>query len=50
MPTSMAAVRGSTTGIFYGKGEVCAAGSRLLVERSIKDAFLDAGRRAERKR
>jgi aldehyde dehydrogenase (NAD+) len=36
-----AAVRGSTTGIFYGKGEVCAAGSRLLVERSIKDAFLE---------
>jgi acyl-CoA reductase-like NAD-dependent aldehyde dehydrogenase len=35
------AVRGATTGIFYGKGEVCAAGSRLLVDRSIKDAFLD---------
>ncbi|MEK6629913.1 MAG: aldehyde dehydrogenase family protein [Acidobacteriota bacterium] len=35
-----AAVRGATTGIFYGKGEVCAAGSRLLVERSIKDEFL----------
>jgi acyl-CoA reductase-like NAD-dependent aldehyde dehydrogenase len=30
-----AAVRGAGTGIFYGKGEVCAAGSRLLVERSI---------------
>jgi acyl-CoA reductase-like NAD-dependent aldehyde dehydrogenase len=27
-------VRGALTGIFYGKGEVCAAGSRLLVERS----------------
>ena len=27
-------------GIFYGKGEVCAAGSRLLVEASIKDEFL----------
>ncbi len=37
-----AAVRGVTTGIFYGKGEVCAAGSRLLVEASIRDAFLDA--------
>jgi aldehyde dehydrogenase (NAD+)/phenylacetaldehyde dehydrogenase len=36
-----AAVRGATTGIFYGKGEVCAAGSRLLVDRSIKDEFLD---------
>lgn len=35
-----AAVRGATVGIFYGKGEVCAAGSRLLVERSIKDAFM----------
>jgi acyl-CoA reductase-like NAD-dependent aldehyde dehydrogenase len=35
-----AAVRGATTGIFYGKGEVCAAGSRLLVDRSIKDEFI----------
>jgi aldehyde dehydrogenase (NAD+)/phenylacetaldehyde dehydrogenase len=36
-----AAVRGATTGIFYGKGEVCAAGSRLLVDRSIKDRFME---------
>jgi aldehyde dehydrogenase (NAD+) len=36
-----AAVRGATTGIFYGKGEVCAAGSRLLVDRSVRDEFLD---------
>jgi acyl-CoA reductase-like NAD-dependent aldehyde dehydrogenase len=36
-----AAVRGATTGIFYGKGEVCAAGSRLLVDASIRDAFID---------
>ena len=35
------ALRGATTGIFYGKGEVCAAGSRLLVERSIKDQFME---------
>src|SRR3954462_46467 len=35
------AVRGATTGIFYGKGEVCAAGSRLLVERSIREQFLE---------
>jgi acyl-CoA reductase-like NAD-dependent aldehyde dehydrogenase len=35
-----AAVRGATMGIFYGKGEVCAAGSRLLVDRSIKDQFI----------
>lgn len=37
-----AAVRGATTGIFYGKGEVCAAGSRVLVERSIYDDFVEA--------
>ncbi|HEY0875014.1 MAG TPA: aldehyde dehydrogenase family protein [Vicinamibacterales bacterium] len=36
-----AAVRGATIGIFYGKGEVCAAGSRLLVDKSIKDEFVD---------
>jgi aldehyde dehydrogenase (NAD+) len=36
-----AALRGATMGIFYGKGEVCAAGSRLLVDRAIKDQFLD---------
>ena len=32
-----AAARGALTGIFYGKGEVCAAGSRLLVEESVAD-------------
>jgi aldehyde dehydrogenase (NAD+) len=36
-----AALRGATTGIFYGKGEVCAAGSRLLVDASIKDEFME---------
>jgi aldehyde dehydrogenase (NAD+)/phenylacetaldehyde dehydrogenase len=41
-----AAIRGAATGIFYGKGEVCAAGSRLLVERSVHDAFV--GKLAER--
>ncbi len=35
-----AALKGATAGIFYGKGEVCAAGSRLLVERSIYDDFV----------
>jgi aldehyde dehydrogenase (NAD+) len=35
------AIRGATLGIFYGKGEVCAAGSRLLVDRSIKSEFID---------
>ncbi|HYK83099.1 MAG TPA: aldehyde dehydrogenase family protein [Gemmatimonadales bacterium] len=32
-----AAVRGAQSGIFYGKGEVCAAGSRLLVQRTVHD-------------
>ncbi|MGH7266719.1 MAG: aldehyde dehydrogenase family protein [Candidatus Rokuibacteriota bacterium] len=32
-----AAVRGALTGIFYNKGEVCAAGSRLLVEQTVHD-------------
>jgi aldehyde dehydrogenase (NAD+) len=36
-----AALRGATTGIFYGKGEVCAAGSRLLVDKSIKSEFIE---------
>ena len=36
-----AALRGATTGIFYGKGEVCAAGSRLLVDKSIKNEFME---------
>ena len=34
-----AAARGALTGIFYGKGEVCAAGSRLLVEDSAVEAM-----------
>jgi aldehyde dehydrogenase (NAD+) len=36
-----AAVRGAFNGIFYGKGEVCNAGSRLLIEKSIHDQVLD---------
>ncbi|MDQ3068518.1 MAG: betaine-aldehyde dehydrogenase [Acidobacteriota bacterium] len=35
------ALRGATMGIFYGKGEVCAAGSRLLVDKAIKNEFID---------
>jgi acyl-CoA reductase-like NAD-dependent aldehyde dehydrogenase len=35
-----AALRGAFTGIFYNKGEVCAAGSRLFVEKSIYDGFV----------
>jgi acyl-CoA reductase-like NAD-dependent aldehyde dehydrogenase len=37
-----AALRGATSGIFYGKGEVCAAGSRILVEESIYDEVVEA--------
>ena len=36
-----AASRGALNAIFYGKGEVCAAGSRLLVEESVHDALLE---------
>jgi len=35
------AIRGVAVGIFYGKGEVCAAGSRLLVDKAIKSEFID---------
>src|SRR2546429_8369257 len=35
-----AAVKGAMTGIFYNKGEVCAAGSRLFVEEKVHDGFL----------
>jgi aldehyde dehydrogenase (NAD+)/phenylacetaldehyde dehydrogenase len=36
-----AAAKGALTGIFYGKGEVCAAGSRLLVEKSVHGEVVD---------
>jgi len=36
-----AAARGAMTGIFYNKGEICTAGSRLLVEQSVHDALLE---------
>ncbi|MBZ5647509.1 MAG: aldehyde dehydrogenase family protein [Acidobacteriia bacterium] len=35
------AVKGAINGIFYGKGEVCNAGSRLFVERKVHDFFVD---------
>lgn len=35
------AVKGASTGVFYGKGEVCAAGSRILVEASVHDQFVE---------
>lgn len=36
-----AAVKGAQTGIFYGKGEVCAAGSRLLIEERVHDQVVE---------
>jgi len=36
-----AAARGAINGIFYNKGEVCCAGSRLFVEESAHDALLE---------
>jgi aldehyde dehydrogenase (NAD+) len=36
-----AAVKGAYNGIFYGKGEVCAAGSRLFVEESVHDELVE---------
>ncbi len=34
-----AAVNGSLLGVFYNQGEVCLAGSRILVHRSVYDEF-----------
>jgi aldehyde dehydrogenase (NAD+) len=36
-----AAARGAINAIFYGKGELCSAGSRLLVEKSVHDALVE---------
>jgi acyl-CoA reductase-like NAD-dependent aldehyde dehydrogenase len=35
------AVKGAINGIFYGKGEVCNAGSRLFLENRLKDEFTE---------
>ncbi|PYY04298.1 MAG: betaine-aldehyde dehydrogenase [Acidobacteria bacterium] len=35
------AVKGAINGIFYGKGEVCNAGSRLFVENKIQEEFVE---------
>src|SRR6185295_11177235 len=35
------AVNGAMMGIFYGKGQVCCAGSRIFVEEQAKDEFLE---------
>jgi betaine-aldehyde dehydrogenase len=37
-----AAVEGALFGVFFNQGEVCSAGSRILVQRSIYQRFLDA--------
>src|SRR5207247_7293461 len=36
------AVEGALFGVFFNQGEVCSAGSRILVQRSIYDRFVDA--------
>ena len=36
-----AAAKGAISGIFYGKGEVCAAGSRLFVEEAAHDQMVE---------
>lgn len=36
-----AAARAAVSAIFYNQGELCTAGSRLLVERSVHDAVVD---------
>ncbi len=40
-PDLDAAAKAAAFGIFFNQGEVCNAGSRLLVEETIKDEFLD---------
>ena len=40
-PDLRAAARAAAGAICFNQGEVCTAGSRLLVEASIKDAFMD---------
>ncbi|MFI6642121.1 aldehyde dehydrogenase family protein [Streptomyces sp. NPDC050504] len=39
------AVEGIVTGIFFNQGQVCCAGSRLLVQESIHDELLDSLKR-----
>ncbi|MBD0745412.1 aldehyde dehydrogenase family protein [Streptomyces sp. CBMA152] len=39
------AVEGIVNGIFFNQGQVCCAGSRLLVQESIQDELLDALKR-----
>ncbi|QGV78889.1 aldehyde dehydrogenase family protein [Streptomyces ficellus] len=39
------AVEGIVTGIFFNQGQVCCAGSRLLVQESVQDELMDALKR-----
>ncbi|MYU25732.1 aldehyde dehydrogenase family protein [Streptomyces sp. SID8352] len=39
------AVEGVVNGVFFNQGHVCCAGSRLLVQESVHDEFLDALKR-----
>ena len=41
-PDLAAAAKAAANGIFRNSGQVCVAGSRLLVEASVADAFLEA--------
>ena len=41
-PDLQQAARAIAEGIFYNQGETCNAGSRVLVQRHIRDEFLDA--------
>ena len=44
-----AAVEWAMLGIFFNQGEVCCAGSRIIIERSVKDVFVRRfAERAER--
>ncbi|NLR74638.1 aldehyde dehydrogenase [Leeia aquatica] len=45
-PDMERAARSAAGAIFFNMGEMCTAGSRLLVHRSIKDAFLEKVREA----
>jgi acyl-CoA reductase-like NAD-dependent aldehyde dehydrogenase len=36
-----AAAKGALAGVFYNKGEVCAAGSRILVQEPVRERFVE---------
>ncbi len=49
-PDLQAAAEASARAIFFNQGEVCTAGSRLLVEHTIREGFLEAVMAAGRRR